>query len=243
MGNSFCSLLLLLVVLSCENKPGKQGVAATVTDSSKQKNGISSRNDTTKVEDYFVDSMNIGRKSYNKVEFVKYQSPDTGYVVIRFFSKRNRRWVKRNEFHFEKDDVIRCDPQISDFNNDGYRDVTYVSRIAARAANEVRTLFIYNNRGDGLIHIKNSEDYPNMLYNRDLNCIDAFLVYGGCSTVFLRLKKDSLKEFASVELMDGITVRTYDKQDKETIIFQDSANKGSYVRYKNFKPLIEYKEP
>ncbi len=78
-----------------------------------------------------------------------------------------------------------------------------------------------------------------MLYNKELNCIDAFLVYGGCSTVFLKIKRDSLIEFASVELMDGLTVKTY-KNGTERIIFQDTSNKAGYIRYKNFKPLKEY---
>jgi hypothetical protein len=79
-----------------------------------------------------------------------------------------------------------------------------------------------------------------MRYNRELNCVDAFLVYGGSSTVFLNIKDDSLKEFASVRLLDGLTVTTYDEQGKEKIILKDLTKKGGYIRYKNFSPLKEY---
>jgi hypothetical protein len=65
-------------------------------------------------------------------------------------------------------------------------------------------------------------------------------MYGGCSTVFLTIKADSLVQFASVELMDGLTVRSFDKQGNETIILQDTTNKAENIRYKNFNPLKEY---
>ena len=99
---------------------------------------------------------------------------------------------------------------------------------------------IYDKQKDQLVCIKNSDSYPNLLYNKELNCIDAFLVYGGCSTVFLKLSGDSLKEFASVELDEGLIIRTYDKNGKENIFYQDTTNKAGYVRYKNFRPLQEY---
>ena len=132
------------------------------------------------------------------------------------------------------------EPNISDFNNDNFNDITIISGTAARGANEIRRLFIYDNQKQELISIVNSPDYPNMLYNKELDCIDAFLVYGGCSTVFLNIDGDSLKRFASVELFDGLTVSTYDRKGKEKIIMTDKTNKAGYIRYKNFRPLKEY---
>jgi len=79
-----------------------------------------------------------------------------------------------------------------------------------------------------------------MLYIKKLDCIDAFLVYGGCSTIFLNIEGDSLKMFASVEFSDGLTVKTYDKNGNEKIIKEDKTNKAGYIRYQNFNPLIEY---
>ena len=120
-----------------------------------------------------------------------------------------------------------------------HHDITFISGTAARGANEVRRLFIYDDQNKELISIVNSEDYPNMLYNKELDCIDAFLVYGGCSTVFLNIEGDSLKQFASVELNDGLTVSTYDQNGKQKIIKRDKTNKAGFVRYKNFRPLKE----
>lgn len=232
--------LILILFLSCQCRPDNQSSFVASTDTTKPVEEIKHQGDTTQLEEFFVDSINVGRKSHNKIEVSKYRTTDSSYVVIRFFSKQNNIWDLKNEFHFEKDDITGCDTKLSDFNNDGLNDMTYISNVAARGANEVRRLFIYDKSKDKLIYMKNSEDYPNMLYNKELNCIDAFLVYGGCSTVFLKINGDSLREFASVELMDGLTVKTYDKNGTETIILQDTTNKAGYIRYKNFKPLKEY---
>jgi hypothetical protein len=53
---------------------------------------------------------------------------------------------------------------LADFNNDGFKDVTYMSAEAARGANEIRRLFMYNREKDQLVYIKNSDQYPNLEY-------------------------------------------------------------------------------
>ncbi|MBS1732224.1 MAG: hypothetical protein JST02_02915 [Bacteroidetes bacterium] len=193
-------------------------------------------------EEIFIDSTHIGKKGHNKIELLKYRISDSNYVVINFYTKSAGKWKLQNKFEQDKDDVLSCEPEISDFNNDKLNDFTYVPALAARGANKIRRLFIYDIKKDQLIYIKNSDEYPNLLYNNQLNCIDAFLVYGGCETVFLKLQGDSLKEFASVELSDGLTVTTYDSNGREKVIYRNKKIRGSYVRYKNYKPLKEYED-
>ncbi|AXY73555.1 hypothetical protein D3H65_05985 [Paraflavitalea soli] len=242
--------LILIVLLSCKEQQAPQALAANAADTVKAVAVIDSTaplvEDTAHPADpverteFFADSLHIGKRGLNKIELSLYSSADTSYAVIQFFSKQSNKWVLKNEYQYERRAAISCDPKLSDFNNDGLKDFTYISMEAARGANEVRRLFIYDKARDMLISMQNAEDYPNMQYNKELNCIDAFLVYGGCSTMFLRIKGDSLKPFARVELVDGLTVSTYDKQGKEKIIFQDSTEKAVYVRYKNYKPLKVY---
>lgn len=230
--------LILFFLLSCQNRQDKN---AKSNSDNKQINLIETiPTDTFQLEEVFIDSTNIGRKNLNKVEVFKYRTIDSNYVDIKFYTKHADNWKLIQTLHFLKDGVIGCDTKLSDFNNDGLNDMTIVSAVAARGANEIRRLFIYDKTKDKLIEMKNSENYPNMLYNKDLNCIDAFLVYGGSSTVFLRISGDSLKEFASVEALDGLTVREIEKNGKEKIIFQDMTNKASYIRFKTYKPLTEY---
>lgn len=193
------------------------------------------------LKQYFVDSTNIGRKKSNKIELLFYNIDDSNYVIIKFYSKTSDKfWKLKQTFSFEKDGVMGLDTKVSDFNNDGFKDMTYISAVAARGTNEVRRLFIYDKNKDKIILMKNSEDYPNMLYNKQLNCIDAFLIYGGSSTIFLKIKGDSLREFAGVDLDNSLTVYTIDQNGKQKIIRKDKTTKWNYVRFKNYKPLIPY---
>ena len=200
----------------------------------------------TTIIESFVDSLNIGVKGKCKVELIKRSVNDAIFVVIKFFikgrntTKDTEHWMNTNTYSYETTAMMGFEPVISDFNNDNFNDITFISGTAARGANEVRRFFIYDNQNKNLVSLVNSKDYPNMLYNKDLDCIDAFLVYGGCSTIFLNIEGDSLKMFASVELMNGLTVKTYDKNGNEKIIKEDKTNKAGYIRYQNFDPLIEY---
>jgi hypothetical protein len=228
--------IVLLSLLSCQNNAKRQ-----VSKLSSTTENIKDTSVVKKPEEFFTDSLNIGRKSLNKVELIKYRHTSGSYVTIKFYSKSNHKWVSKNDFHFfENNDVYNLDTKLSDFNNDGLNDLTYVSMLAGNGANEVRRLFIYDKVNDKLIYMKNSEDYPNILYNKELNCIDAFLVYGGCSTVFLKISADSLKEFASVDLFDGLTVTTYNDNGKAKIIQYDKKMPTGEIRYKNYNPLVEY---
>jgi len=233
-------ILTFIFFLSCQDRQSKIVSSNNLADTIQPIAEIKSQDDKPQLEEFFIDSLNIGRKSFNKIELSKYRTADSNYVVIKFFSKKSEKWNLRNEFHFEKDGVTECDPKMGDFNNDGLNDIICVSNVAARGANEIRRLFIYDKRNDNLVYINNSDNYPNMLYNKELNCIDAFLIYAGSSTVFLKINGDSLREFASVELFDGLTITTYDREGKGKIIYQNTTSKTDYIRYKNFNPLQEY---
>lgn len=189
------------------------------------------------IEEFFSDSLTIGRKGKNKIEISKIRNEDVCEVILSFYSRQGKNWLLKNQFQFAKDLITDIDPQISDFNNDGYNDITYVSNVAARGANEVRRLLIYDPAKDVLIPIQNSEEYPNMAYNKELNCIDAFLVHGGSSTVFLILEGNQLKEIASVHNDSHRTVYKTDKNGNSILISTDTLNpEDIYMRYKNFDP-------
>jgi hypothetical protein len=247
-----CLCSLIIFFISCKNAPEKSSAINTFSDTtftdysdSAQYEGkveTTTVNDTTELAEFFVDSLTVGRKSYNKFELSYYRTTDSFYTVINFYSKKNNKWILRNEFVLPKDGVLGCDVEVSDYNNDGYNDITYVSAVAARGANQIRTLFIYDKQKDNLTHIKNSESYCNLQYNKNLKCIDAFNVYGGCMSYFLNLVGDSLKPFASVELYEGLTITEYDKKGNEKVILKDSSVKATYIRYKSYKPLKEYED-
>jgi hypothetical protein len=138
--------------------------------------------------------------------------------------------------------MLGFEPNISDFNNDNFNDITFVSGSAVRGANEIRRLFIYDNKNKELTSIVNSQNFPNIQYNKELNCIDAFIVTGGTSTHFVSIRNDSLIEFASVHSDNNRIVYEIDKFGREKVLRRDTIiNKENiYVRYKNYKTLKQY---
>ncbi len=196
--------------------------------------------DNLYLKQYYADSTQVGRKGYNKVELAHYIG-DSVFVRIRFYSKTPKQtWTMKQEFVFEKDLISDCDMQIADFNNDGFGDMTYASATAARGANEIRRLFIYDKKKDELIFLKNSDKFSNLSYNKTLNCITEFSVYGCCATTFLTIQGDRLKPFASVELCeDGeLTVREYDKSGKEKNVKREINHEfDPSSSFENYKPL------
>lgn len=239
--------IVLLLFFSCQNRQGnkpdqtfKPNIGATSKVESKR-----IEKEAVELLEHFVDSLNIGKPTKNKIELSHFRNSDSGYVVIQFYTKaKGRNWRLKQKFHFLKDDISGCFTELSDFNNDGFKDVTYKSAIAARGANDVRNLFIYDSSKDQLIYMKNSENYPNMAYNKKLDCIYAFLVHGGSTTVFLKIEGDSLKEFASVNLDDKINIQLVDKNGKRRSIVKDrKSNFDPYTRFKNFRPLEEDTAP
>lgn len=196
--------------------------------------------DDTRIE-YFTDDRRIGRRKENKIEMRCFSRGADRFADIRFFTRTEYgAWLETQSFRFDKDGVTGCNPMVEDFNNDGLLDFTYESNVAARGANEVRKLFIYDKELDELVYIKNSEDFPNLAYNKKLNCIDAFLVYGATSTVFLRIHGDILREFASVSTGEERIVTVTDSSGNKHVLSRkkmDPNNFGEvYWRFETFAP-------
>lgn len=230
------SLIILIFILSCTASPTDNEIKdVSIADTT---------NTNTEIIETFVDSLNIGEKGKNKVELIKHRVFDDTYVIVKFYRKATvpNRWYNANTYILQCNAMQGLLPNITDFNNDNFNDITFISAQAARGANEVRRLFVYDDYKRALISIVNSEDYPNMRYNKELNCIDAFLFHGGTSTVFARIKGDSLKEFASVHNDSHRTVYEVDKFGKDKLLRRDKINpEDVYIRYINYKPLKAYK--
>ncbi|MCD2426103.1 hypothetical protein LQ567_25185 [Niabella pedocola] len=190
----------------------------------------------------FTDSINVGEKGRNSIRIIKYRVFDDTYLIIKFYIKQAGQWLLQNTYQYETNASMGLQPDIRDFNNDQLNDITIIAATAARGANEVRRLFIYDAQAKQLVSIVNAEDYPNMRYNPELDCIDAFLVHGGSSTIFAKIKGDSLKTFASVHNDLYRTVYKIDADGNEQLIRKDTiiTPDDIYIRYKNFDPLREY---
>ncbi len=202
-------------------------------------------NDLDKIVESFSDDSRIGRPHRNKIHIdilegngVDSAERPNSLAIIKFYSfHHSKEWVLKQTLEIEDHALAGCDPKVEDFNNDGLKDITFVSNTAARGANEVRTLLIYDKKLDELVWVKNSEDYPNLAYNRTLNCIDSWMFHGATTTVFLRLKGDILKEFASVGTGAELVVSLTDKFGKERVIRREKmAADDVDTRYRTFNP-------
>lgn len=245
----------VLCIVSCQNQPLLVSDAVTENKAILTSLPVFEQNKTNTDEfvEFFSNDSSIGLAGKNKVEVSNLKKSDGNYLnnniaIIKFYSlDKNKEWRLRQTFEFEKDDMLYCDPKIKDFNNDGFKDITYVSTVAARGSNEVKRLFIYDKKKDELVYIKNSEDYPNMLYNKDLDCIDSWAFHSGTTTSFLRIEGDLLKTFATVNtggtdygVFERI-IEVIDKNGKEKLLRKDKITEDDiYVRYKNYNPPIPY---
>lgn len=238
--------ILVLGFASCQNQQHKVSDEIAENDIKPiSVPGIEEINyESNEPAEFFSDESKIGSPRKNKIEISEFRKFAGNFATIKFYSSgKNKDWKLKQTFEFEKNTFLGCDPQLEDFNNDGLKDLTCISMAAARGANEVRRLFIYDKNRDELIYIKNSEDYPNLQYNKELNCLDALHFYGGVSTTFLKIDGDRLKQFASVEHFgDERTVSAIDENGEERILRKDKISRDDfYERYKNFNPPTPYR--
>lgn len=201
----------------------------------------------------FIDSLNIGEKRITKIAVENFRNDkrEDNFVIVSFYQrdsiwdyKKQKNvgeiWKSMQRFYFDKDGITGINAEISDFNNDGFKDFTFQSGIAARGGNVIRTLFIYNPESKNFTLIKNSDSFPNLSYNSTLNCINSLILTGSTTTSFLKIKGDSLDEFARVDVSDKILVEEKDSSGKFRIIEEKifTGNDEDFYRtYKNYKPL------
>lgn len=242
-------LLLASTALSCwsdnvpvETNPSASDQSYLVSDPTPEPQEVL----TKKVLETYSNQTEVARPGRNKIEidiiqkgqFREYHSDNL--AVIRLYSKDNSGgWDLRQTLEIADDAIDDADVKLSDYNGDGLKDVTFVSSIAARGANVMRTLLIYNKDSDNLVHIENSEEFPNLEYSRKLKCITAWSVYGGTSTDFARIEGNQLKSFATVENFEGFrTVTVIDQHGKQNVISRNKiSDEDVYIRYTNYRPL------
>jgi len=188
----------------------------------------------------FIDSTEIGIPKRNKVWLVKVVIDDSiPKAYVHWYSKEDIKWKLTYSFEDEhwSGDII--EPETVDFNNDGCKDFKYLKGTGARGGNGIYNLFIYDKKGDSLIYIVNSNDYPNLYYNKETKSINSYILTGGNETVFMRLDSNMLTPFASIDQYGKqITVTEYDKNGKLNVITIDTTNKyEEFASFINYKPL------
>jgi hypothetical protein len=185
----------------------------------------------------FADSTNIGKPGFNKICLTRVLISDTlPKIIVQLFSKRNTHWELKNTL--EDEPWSSVEPELKDFNNDGCKDFIYSKGTGGRGGNVIMSLFIYDKGGDSLIYVVNSNEYPNLYYNKETNSVNSYILTGGNQTVFMRIKKNKLQPFAGIFQDDKVTVSEYDSSGNSKVLFVDSTNKYDFfAHFSNYKPL------
>lgn len=190
----------------------------------------------------FKDSINFGERNDNKIEIYKIGNQDSTFAKVYLYELHNVDWKLKDSLILNAVRVNDLETEIKDFNNDGFNDIIFTSGMAARGGNIVQTLILFSGENKSLNWIKNSENFPNLLYNEKLNCIDAVILTGGQTTYFLKIENDSLKEFASVDQSAGIiTAKILEENGKWKEIKSVKESSENFDRFIDFYPIEKRK--
>lgn len=248
----------LLILESCENnsKPKLPAVKKSIEysenpseyeihevmaehDSSGTKENVVIYYDENYTEKFW--SNKIGVNDSFRIELEQIRTFNDIYVDTEFFKKQNGKWILVQKIKESKDGVSDLGAEVTDINGDGFNDLLFQTATAARGANVVKTLFLFDTVNSKLIKIKNSSYYPNLMYNSQLKCIDAQYFCAGSTTAFLKIVADTFQEFADVSAMNGyITISLINEKGKRREISNKKYAQyqfGDYNRFISYHPL------
>jgi hypothetical protein len=190
----------------------------------------------------FTDSISFGQKQNNKIEVYKIGTEENTIAKVFLYEKRDSQWKLKDSLTLDAVRINDLETEIKDFNNDNFKDIIFTTGMAARGGNIVQTLILYSPKNKSLNWIKNSESFPNLMYNEKLNCIDACILTGGQTTHFLKIENDSLKEFAKVDQRDGrIIAEILEANRKWKEIENVKDTPESFDRFVNYNPIEKRK--
>ncbi|MDB5200626.1 MAG: hypothetical protein JWQ27_35 [Ferruginibacter sp.] len=226
-------LLLLLPVLISSCSTNEKKVSKPLVHITQQQ-----KVDTIAV---FTDSTTIAIPQHNKIRVASIEIDDSiTHNIVRFYAQDKNIWKLKYSFQDEHWVGMPIYPEITDFNNDGYKDFQYLESTGGRGGNAFYNLFIYDKSGDSLVYIQNSIRYPNLYFNKATKSINSIILTRGVETVFLHLHGNMLKPFASIfQIEKLVTVKVIDNNGHSKIIQTDSSGRyPELARFTNYKPLI-----
>lgn len=223
-------LIISILVLSCTKK-----TESKILQKPKEKSLV-----VVDTLDFFSDSLKFGVKKKNRIDIFKVGLQDSTIIKVFLFEKNKKTWQLKDSLVLNGTRIEDLKTEIKDFNNDNFNDVIFTSGMAGRGGNVVQILILYSPKDKALKWIKNSESYPNLMYNKKLDCVDALILTGGETTYFLKIKNDSLKEFANVDHRDGnIIAEILDENGKWKEIKRIKNQSQDMKRFINYNPIEE----
>lgn len=124
--------------------------------------------------------------------------PEEHYIEIIAYKKQKKNWIQISKFI----EVIDCsnsrEPNITDFNFDGYKDIIIKYCSGARGANTFNIIYLFNKDLNNYNEITNSLNYSNIYYNKFMKCYASEAYSGGYDYSLLKLQDNTLRQFAGV---------------------------------------------
>lgn len=191
--------------------------------------------------EFFSDSKTVIKPGKYKINITQKNNKTESVVSFNLLRKSGSNWFKIQSGSFKKQTnfplLVTTD---KDLNNDGYNDLKISYAQAARGANEIEKLFVFNPKKQKLTEIINSQEYPNLHYNARRNCITSYMFYGGNATYFLNIKQNKLESFGKVEFSND-SIYSYKIKNKQEILLKKKAYKSNdgAVFFSNFDPVEE----
>lgn len=191
--------------------------------------------------EFFSDSKTLIKPGKYKINITQKNNKTESVISFNLLRKSGNNWSKIQSGSFKKQtDFPLLVTTDEDLNNDGYNDLKISYAQAARGANEIEKLFVFNQKKQKLTEIINSQEYPNLHYNARRNCITSYMFYGGNATYFLNIKQNKLEGFGKVEFSND-SIYCYKIKNKKEILLKKVAYKSNdgAVFFSNFDPVEE----
>ncbi|MHC6200284.1 XAC2610-related protein [Elizabethkingia miricola] len=152
--------------------------------------------------EFFSDSKTLIKPRKYKINITQKSSKAGSVVVFNLFRKSGNKWsiIQSGSFKKQTDFPLFVTTD-EDLNNDGYNDLKISYAQAARGANEIEKLFIFNPKTQKLTEILNSQEYPNLHYNARRNCITSYMFYGGNATTSCILNKTNWRVLVKLNFL------------------------------------------
>lgn len=161
--------------------------------------------DTSLVYTY-EDSISIGERKKYRLSVNGYlrssEIQDTLLLKINLLERVGSDWICNQNLTDTIYGIVDPEIEITDINDDGLNDFNFKYALSGRGYNELRKYYLFDKKKKQFIGIKNSSKYPNLSYNKDLDCIESHIGHGGYSTVFLEIETDSMREFSTIDMYD-----------------------------------------
>ncbi len=188
----------------------------------------------------FSDSKTVIKNNQYKLDVVQKNLNEDALVSFSLFKKVNKKWIKLQDYRFKKQNFFLSVDTSEDLNNDGYKDIKISFAQAARGANEINRLFVFDPKSQKLIDMENSADYPNLHYNAKRDCVTSDIFYGGSATYFLKIMKNKLAPFGKVEFYND-SISSYKIVKGKEILLKKQAydSDAGATFFSNFDPVEE----